>query len=338
MIGILADTVSVITVILIPIIKFFFFPKSPSKNITTFLTPNWIVAVVIVSIIVVVINYAKERKKRRTLQDTINLNYYKLLHDYRNEINQIECYYKKGNLNLDLLSRTIESFSIGAVDYLSDTLSALTGKKVCCCIKTIVGEGFESIDYQDACVKTFVRSNNTQTVRKTMDENPSSSVVKINENTDFMEIVAEDRTGNDSVFYHQDLIAYNKKLETIGERYRNTTKDWDKYYKAAIVAPIRIANKRLFYTNDNSAYNLLGFLCADTLDTHSFTKQNKETYTYLVKAYAATLYNILSKYQFYMKQLSTNSDSVSVNSIKKIPTAQNQTYRNKNTNKSRRRK
>lgn len=103
-----------------------------------------------------------------------------------------------------------------------------------------------------------------------MDENPTFQIVKINENTDFMSIVAEDRMGNDSVFYQQDLIAFNKQLEKIGDRYCNTTPDQDKYYKETAVVPICIANKRLFYTEDDKAYNILGFLCVDTLDKHMF--------------------------------------------------------------------
>lgn len=242
--GFLADIATIVTAIGVPSGLFYFEWKFSEEKLATVIASNLPEIILSLIIIRILWQQMKRKKEHRMHQKIINENYYKLLHDCRNVINEMEKYYKKEELNLQLLSHLIKDFAENTLNYLTDTLGQMSGKKICGCVKVIVGDGFETISYRDACVKTFVRSSNSETSRKTMDENPAFQIVKINENTDFMSIVAEDRTGNDSVFYQQDLIAFNKQLEKIGDRYRNTTLDWDKYYKATIVVPIRIANKR----------------------------------------------------------------------------------------------
>lgn len=118
-----------------------------------------------------------------------------------------------------------------------------------------------------------------------------------------MDIVSEKRRGNDSSFYQGNLKEFAESLKKIGQKYQNSTENWEDYYIGTIVVPIRIANKRLFYTSEEESYNILGFLCADSLSTKAFTEEAKQRNIYYVKAYAALIYNILSKYQFYLKQL-----------------------------------
>ena len=64
-------------------------------------------------------------------------------------------------------------------------------------------------------------------------------------------------------------------------------------------SPKRRAQK----SKKHSVYYILGFLCVDSLSEEAFSWNQKENYTYIVKAYAAAMFNILSKNQFYLKRL-----------------------------------
>lgn len=248
--------------------------------------------------------------------------YYQLLHDYRNVINDMEYSYKKNKLTETELTVLVTHFLENALDYLVDTLKEMTGHEISGCVKAIIGGNCNRISYEDAKVNTFVRSHNTNPARKSLDQQDEEGVL-VRENTDFLEIVAEDRSKNDSVFYQPNLKEYAEQLKSIGKVYKNSTPCWDKYYIGTIVAPIRIASKRLFYLNNNqknvrrrknknnnSVYYILGFLCVDSLSEEAFTLEQKDNYTFIVKSYAAEMFNILSKNQFYLKRLHENGQNM----------------------------
>ena len=250
----------------------------------------------------------KLKTERMNERKLVSKKYYELLHDYRNTINEMECYYKKRTLTVESLTLMVKGFLKDGLGCLSDTLTYMTGYEVCSCVKSILGGGFDTIEYRDARVKTFVRSQNTKAERKSYDVNKFEGV-KISENTDFMEIVSEDRIGNDSAFYQPNLKEYDMQLRPINKSYQNTTPRWEEYYIGTIVVPIRIANNKLFYTNAEKSYNTLGFLCVDSMSDKAFSIKQKENYINIVKSYAAMFYNIMNKYKFYLSQLTTGSDS-----------------------------
>lgn len=265
-----------------------------------------------------------ENKQQRAIQNLIELNqsernvishkYYQLIHDYRNVINDLECSYKKGKLTEEQLTLMVTNFLENSLDYLVDTLCKMSGQDISGCVKAIVGGNCHRISYENARVSTFVRSRNTRPERRNLDQRNEEGVL-LRDNTDFMDIVAEDRNENNSVFFQPNLKSYEEQLKNIGKEYRNSTLNWDKYYIGTIVAPIRIASKRLFYLDNNSfkrrgkkrkkshVYYTLGFLCVDSLSEDAFKLDQKDNYTYIVKAYAAVMFNILSKNQFYLKRL-----------------------------------
>lgn len=255
----------------------------------------------------------------RNERSIVSQKYYQLIHDYRNIINDLECSYKKGKLTDEQLTVMVTRFLENCLDYLVDTLSEMSGQVISGCVKVIIGGNCNRISYEDAKVKTFVRSHNTNPARRSLDQRDEGGVL-LRDNTDFMDIVAEDRDKDDSVFYQPDLRKYAEQLKKIGKVYKNSTPHWDEYYIGTIVAPIRIASKRLFYLDNNfpkrrskkskkhSVYYTLGFLCVDSLSEEAFSWEQKENYTYIVKAYAAAMFNILSKNQFYLKRLNEKAN------------------------------
>lgn len=247
-------------------------------------------------------------KKRKRLHDQerylITQNYYQFLHDYRNEINELECLYKDEKLTEELLMNHVVTYLEKSLNYLVNILSELSEQKISGCIKIIIGGGFNRISYEDAAVATLIRSSNAAPERRSLDVQTPNGV-KIKDNTDFMSIVAEDRSGNDSSFYQRNLKEFDKQMRAIGKVYKNTTERWEDFYIGTIVVPIRISNRLLFYTPEQDSYNILGFLCVDSMSEDAFPMdtETKRRNVYILKAFAAIIYNVLSKNQFYLQQL-----------------------------------
>lgn len=301
---------------------------------------NIIIIILAVSIVALFIRFRNHKKSFDNERTVTSRNYYSFLHDYRNVINEIEKSYKENKLTESFLHKSVEDFLENALDYLTETLTIMTGQKVCGCVKLIMsGNGLQRISYKDVNVKTFARSKNTNSKRKSNDVKTQRRGVPIRENTDFMSIVADDRNGNDSYFYQQNLKEYDKLLRKTGGGYKNTTEHWDEYYIGTIVVPIRIANSRLFYTVDDDSYCIWGFLCVDSLSKKAFPVEQESNYTNIMKAYAASLFNILSKYQFYLSKLNNlNSTRQTLNmQSNNGQRNQNSSQRNK-SNRNRRRK
>ena len=294
---------------------------------------NYVIIVLLLVIGILFYRFFKQKKEHIMMQEkiinkytdkinelkTVRLNerytmckmYYQLLHDYRNIINDIEHSYKIYELTDTELTIMVTSFLENALDYLTTTLKEMTGYEISGCVKAIIGGNSGRISYEDAKVKTFVRSHNTNPARKSLDQQDEEGVW-LRDNTDFLEIVAEDRNNNISAFYQPNLKEYAERLKIIGKVYKNSNPHWDEYYIGTVVVPIRIASKRLFYLGNGKKrrkkknkyiYYTLGFLCVDSLSDEAFTWEQKDNYIYIVKAYAATMFNILSKNQFYLTKL-----------------------------------
>lgn len=246
--------------------------------------------------------YGIKASNYRKIQSIVSRNYYWVLHDYRNAINKLESEYKTNALTEELLHGEVKNYLEISLNYLSDTLSALTGKPVCSCVKLIIGGDVAGVEYEKANIRTFARSHNTNRERSANDVRSGKNGVLVSENTDFISIIQNSK-GNGSYFYQGDLEKYEKELHKSGEKYLNTTENWRKYYIGTIVAPIRAANNILFYRTENEDYCIWGFLCVDSLSKSAFPKNKEKDYTHIVKSYASILFNVLSKYQYYLLQL-----------------------------------
>lgn len=123
---------------------------------------------------------------------------------------------------------------------------------------------------------SFCRSKNSDKNRKANDAIRTKSI-KISDNTDFYDILDEKSENTNSYFYQGNLPQYDKDLKKAGKRYRNTTEDYD----------------------------IVGFLCVDSLSTNAFRNTNfdKENNTNIVKSFAAEIYIILNKYNFYLQRI-----------------------------------
>lgn len=264
-------------------------------------------------LVIIFLRIKKYRKLMMESRKIVSEGTYKFLHDFRNLYFSLLKSHKNQEDSIQSLTTEVERYIEESLDQLCEILKSFTKKEICASVKIIESSRGDintedGIDIDDATVKTFARSKNTDVKRKGND-NFSEVGPKLKDNTDFLDIVDPKRKNNCSYFYQRDLIQYDKALRKIGEKYRNTTENWDKYYRGTIVAPIRIANKYLHYTQKNEYYDIVGFVCVDSLSTWAFLANQENYNSKLVKAFAAEMYVILSKYKYYLKKIQERSAS-----------------------------
>lgn len=101
------------------------------------------------------------------------------------------------------------------------------------------------------------------------------------------------------------MLQYDEYLKKDNKCYCNSTKNFEKFYRGTIVVPIRIARSKLYYISEDKGYDIIGFLCVDSLYTDAFRNNDtdKENNINIVKSFAAEIYIILNKYNFYLKKI-----------------------------------
>lgn len=203
---------------------------------------------------------------------------------------------KDGKLSVEYLTTKVEGVLKSSLDDICEIYRAFTGQKVSACIKYIDSVGPVEVD--TATIRTFVRSSNTAIKRCEFDNNLSTPIY-IKDNSDFYDILSPN--SDRSYFYQQNLVEYAKKCEKQGSGYRNSTPDWHLYYQGTIVVPISIANKRL--NKKKSCYDVLAFLCIDSMSTEAFLKSEESYNINIARAVAAQMYIMLNQYRQYLKKL-----------------------------------
>lgn len=261
--------------------------------------------------LVCAIKMKKYGKILRVMRSDLSENYYLFLHDFRNAYFDILKEYKNGNYKknsdgVGKLTDDTKEFLQTTIDYLCQILQKTTGEKICACIKLVENSGVATgIDKENATVITFCRSKNSDKLRKANDGVHKKSI-RIKDNTDFYDILDEESENTNSYFYQGNLPQYDKDLKRAGKKYRNTTEDYEKYYKGTVVVPIRVNKSHLHYVSENSGYDIIGFLCVDSLSINAFrnTEFDKENNTNIIKSFAAEIYIILNKYNLYLQRIS----------------------------------
>lgn len=270
LLGLIASIISIATYAIIPNSQLAFF---------------YIVVVTSAFIII----FIKTVKMTRVSQDRL-YDFSESFHRYtdllRDKTYVLQSLYEADRLTYGLVLQNAGSFGQQTVDILSTLISNSTDERVSVCIKYFPDDqprpdanGF--LQEEDYYLKTLSRSTNTVSDRLNND-----GLVPILGNTAFMTIMNERK----SYFRSSNL----KELKKI-DAYDNTNQHWEKYYNATIVVPIRMKMNISNAEIPDSRYNLLGFLCADSLSTSAFRDSDIAAYTSMIKAYAGGLYMYLEK-------------------------------------------
>lgn len=243
----------------------------------------------------------KYRKIQQENRDAVTRNFYDLLHDFRNLHGEIKVMIEKGTLTESIVYEKIHTYALNAVDRLSNIFKSYSQEEVAACIKLIDPDGSH--------VSTFARSNNSDRDRLSNDKKPAL----IAQNTDFKYIIDGSMNAGDSIFYQPDLVKYDRELKKINKKYENTRDDWAKYYKATIVAPIRIANMRSTATEEEDCFDILGFISVDSLSIYAFPKSQEKYYRNLIRSFAALLYDLFNMYRELINELNKKNYNRAVN-------------------------
>ena len=193
------------------------------------------------------------------------------------------------SLSRKLLNSTFINYTIHFLDEVSEILTDFTSYEVSTSLKIVVN------DEKQSCVVTLARDSKSDEIRSEYTSRP----VPIELNTDFATIINGDGKEKTSYFYVSDLEKYSKNIEKVSNgqfKYLNSTPNWWKYYKGTIVVPIVIG----IPNSNGKIFNVCGFLCADSLSTKAFTKQQKTVNIKLMKGFAG-VYSMATK--VYHKKL-----------------------------------
>lgn len=276
----------------------------PEKN--AILLIYVITVVILLAMLVIMLRYMiKYRKMLMGTRKALTAGFFSLTRKFRNTYFDILSYRKKGKLTVELLTEKVENFLKESLDSICQIYKELTYQDVCACIKYIDSVG--EIDRETATIKTFVRSSNTDSKRSENDNN-NTKPIYVKDNTDFYSILSPNSSNKKSYFYQRNLVQYAKDAKEKGDSYNNSTMNWERFYKATIVFPISIANKRLFFNTQSHCYDVVGFLCIDSLSTDAFLERDEKYNRDVAQAFAAEIYVILSQYRYYLEKLTTKRE------------------------------
>lgn len=211
-----------------------------------------------------------------------------------------------GSDNVELLTEKMCSFLQTTVDSVCDVLQKYTGKDISGCVKLIESEDPNNIaiTYENAIVRTVCRSDSSKAARK---ENLYNRPQKIIDNTDFYSILCDTSNSNKGYFYQRDLVEYDKQLKAVnnGMGYRNTTLNWENYYRSTVVVPVKIDGSKLFFSPNQTTqgYHVIAFLCFDSMSTDVFTDTRESYIVNLVSGAADAAYLILNQYSYYLNKI-----------------------------------
>lgn len=271
----------------------------PQKNATFIIFIGTVV--ILFAMLIIVLRYMiKYKKLLMGVKKASTVNFFSLTRNFRNTYFDILSYRKTNKLSVELLTVKVKEFLQGSLDDICRIYQEYTYQDVSACIKYI--GGFEEVDRETATIETFVRSKTTDTKRSENDNN-NDQPIYIRDNTDFYSILSPNSTNKKAYFYQRNLVKYAEDARKNGDSYNNTTKNWEEYYKATIVVPISIANKRLFFNSKNNCYNVIGFLCIDSLSTDAFLERDERYNIDIAQAFAAEMYVILNQYRYYLEKI-----------------------------------
>lgn len=193
------------------------------------------------------------------------------------------------NLNYIFLNYTT-SF----LDKIKEIIEIYVGREVSTCFKMCVEYTEPNSDITTKGTVTLARDTVSDAER---DTRGVEKVVPLEENSDFYEIVnGKNVSPSRTYFYQGDLKKYSEKLSAISDgriQYRNSNRDWSKHYLATIVVPV----KNIIITDSEKKYEILGFLCVDSMSTTAFSEKQKVINIRLLQCFADVFSVVLKAYK-----------------------------------------
>jgi hypothetical protein len=196
------------------------------------------------------------------------------------------------------IAKELENTGTEVVTLLAELLTSLAGHQVNVCIKAIENPRkpypTTKEDWSKVYVYTLCRSAKSAPRPTSMPKQ-----IAVSDNTDFMLLMRDEG----DIFAIPDLKKYDKQLRKAGnkEGYLNSNSQWPDFYRSTIVAPIRVQATHLGI--ENVRYDLLGFLCADSMSTRVFPPRYIPHYSELMSSFGDDLYVYFAAVTFMNEQI-----------------------------------
>lgn len=227
---------------------------------------------------------------------SVSFNYHMLTHNTRDLYFDVMKRYKQKEItNIKNLHDMYEVNCKQILNHLCDILFNYCKQDVNACIKIITKQ---DDDIRKVKLKTFCRSSNSKSSRGNYEEN---NELLLYDNTDFCEIF--DTDNNKNYFYQRNLEEYDKQLRKINKEYKNSNTHWRDDYIGTIVVPIQLKHSKLYNSSKEEYYNILGFVCVDSLSDSAFLERFEAFNTDIVKSFADLIYILLGQYKHYLSKL-----------------------------------
>ena len=259
----------------------------------------------VVFISIVCVSLLKIRKYHSLLfnrMDVVSSGFSSFLKSSQDVYFEIMKAHKDNTLTLELLRKTYKSELENILDNLSNIMKSYTGRDVSACIKIINYNKSKNpnniIDLNNATVSTLCRSKNSQGRGQ---YEVANRPIYIKDNTDFREIVDETINTGKPYFYVKNLKEYDDLLKKSNRKYQNTNDDYANFYLGTIVMPIRIETEKVYNISKSATYDIIGFLCVDSLATDAFLPKQEVFNCNIVRAFADNIYVLLGQYAHYLK-------------------------------------
>lgn len=207
-----------------------------------------------------------------------------ILHYYRNILASLDYTIRRYQTEPDNLTkedcnkilRAFDSFLQTLLTNISHYFGHLTNDKCASCIKII---------NSDHKIKTFYRDPISYRLRKISDyiSDGRHFIYHVSDNFAF-DVIIDDK------FKQTTYICDDLKQAKSQGMYKNINQDWEKYYNACAVVPIRIRSSPSDEPGDQAKH--LGFLCVDNFKGGFETRETKD----FLSGFGDILYNLLEKY------------------------------------------
>lgn len=272
---------------------------------------SWLNFSIIAAVIIILL--ARIKKYHTLLHNrmkTVSMNLSNFLKYSQSVYFDIMKLHKHHKLSVELLTDKYKNELIKILNCLCEIMESYTGREISSCIKIINYDNPNNIiDLENATVSTFCRSQNS--IGRGEYEKKNEPIY-IKKNTDFLEIVDEKINTGKPYFYVQDLKKYDAFLKKhTNRRYENSNPNYSDSYNGTVVMPIRIESEKLYDISKKEKYNIVGFLCVDSLSTDAFLPKQEVFNCKIIQAFADNIYVLLGQYAHYLKDFTKDIDTTS---------------------------
>lgn len=222
-----------------------------------------------------------------------------LLHRVRNSIYYMEEAYENKQFEaVEDFEQYVTIEFLQLMDSLANSLSNILGTDIRACIKCLKYTATNEEDIKKMNLVTFARSG-LKNIDEIMQEH--AQPIPIEENSDFSDIVDKQNNNRQrQYFYEKNLREYDRRLREQGRKYKNSNESWESDYITTIVCPIRLKTRAGSLNSAMLKYDLIGFLCVDSLDENAFCGECSDFCLDLLKGMADIMYVYLARFnEFY---------------------------------------